>query len=125
VKKTKLLIVDDEPAVLLVCEKALGKFFLEIKTAGNEIDALSLLRKHHFNAILVDFKLRDRESLEVIREARRLYPDIRSILMTGTLNSDKLEKKVQRAKINRVIFKPFTIDELRGLVRECLNLATP
>ena len=112
--------MDDEPAVLKVCQMALSKLSLEIETAPGETRAIKLLKAKPFDIALVDFKLKERDGLKIIKKARTLHPRIKTILMTGTLKSEELEKKVKKIKIDKILFKPFTIDQLRDAVGGCL-----
>jgi DNA-binding NtrC family response regulator len=122
VEKKKLLIVDDEPAVLKVCQMALSKLFLEIETAPGEARAIKLLKAKPFDIVLVDFKLKERDGIDIIKKAHTLHPRVKTILMTGTLSSDELKAKIEKAKIDKIIFKPFTIDQLRDVVKDCLGI---
>jgi len=121
-ERKRILVVDDEPAVLKVCVMALERFPLEIVPAPDENQALKLLKEKRFDAALVDLKLKEKDGLKIIKAALKLYPGIRAILMTGTLKSDELEKKIKKVRIDKVIFKPFTVDQLRETVRECLHI---
>jgi DNA-binding NtrC family response regulator len=120
-ERKKLLIVDDEPAVLKVAEKALEILPLEIETATDETGAHKLLKNKSFDLLLVDLKLKETDGLGIIRESRKLHPKILTILMTGTLTSENLKKRILKARVNKVIFKPFTVYQLRDVVKECLK----
>jgi DNA-binding NtrC family response regulator len=120
-QRKRLLIVDDEPAVLKVAEKALGILSLETETATDEAGALKLLKDKPFDILLVDLKLKENDGLGIIRESRKLHPKIYTILMTGTLTSEELKKRILKARVNKVIFKPFTVYQLRDVVKECLK----
>lgn len=119
-EKKKLLIIDDEASVLKVCQMALSKLSLEIETAPGEARAIKLLKEKPFDIVLVDLKLKEKDGLKIIKNARALHPRIKTILMTGTLSSDELKAKIEKAKIDKIIFKPFTIDQLRDVVGGCL-----
>ena len=118
----KFLIVDDEPAVLKVCEKALSVLPLEIETAMDEAGSIKLLKEKAFDGVLVDLKLKERNGLKIIEYAQKLYPKICTTLMTGTLKSDELEKKIKKIRIGAIIYKPFTVHQLRDVVKDCLGI---
>ena len=120
-EKKKFLVVDDEPAVLKVCGMALAKLPIEIVAARDKKEALKKLKENVFDGVLADYKLLQHDGLSIIKEARKLYPKIYAILMTGTLKSEELEKKIRKTKIDKCIFKPFTVNELREAVRECFG----
>ena len=120
--RKRLLIVDDEASVLKVCQMALSKLSLEIETAPGEARAIKLLKAKPFDIVLVDLKLREKDGLTIIKKAQQLHRHTKTILMTGTLKSEELEKKIKKIRIDKVIFKPFTIDQLRDVVKECLHI---
>jgi len=122
VGRKRLLIVDDEASVLKVCQMALSKLSLEIETAPGEARAIKLLKAKPFDIVLVDLKLREKDGLTIIKKAQQLHRHTKTILMTGTLKSEELEKKIKKIRIDKVIFKPFTIDQLRDVVKECLHI---
>lgn len=116
----RILIVDDEPAVLKVAAIALKKLPLKIDTSADEAQAYSLIKKYPYDIALVDLKLKEGDGLDIIREARRYHPKISSIIMTGTLTSEEFKKRVINARVDRVIFKPFTVAQIREAVNSCL-----
>jgi DNA-binding NtrC family response regulator len=78
---TRLLIVDDEPAVLRCLQRMLRSRY-EITTVERAEAALILLAKRHFDAILVDV---DMPGLRGDELKRRLPPEsaARVVMMSG------------------------------------------
>ena len=66
----KVLIVDDDPAICKLLEKVMHSNELETVTAGSGTEALSIIRKHTFDLILMDVMLGDMEGFEVIKQIR-------------------------------------------------------
>jgi DNA-binding NarL/FixJ family response regulator len=50
--------------------------------AGNGIELLELLKKQKADVILLDLKMPEMDGLEVTKELRKLYPDLRIIVLT-------------------------------------------
>ena len=101
----------------------LRDFALQIETCANKAHAIELLQKNNFDGVLFDYMLEDGNGLEIINIAQNLYPKIPSILMTGILDSDSLKKTASSTKINKVIFKPFSIKELRQTIEQLLQIS--
>lgn len=66
----KVLIVDDDPAILKLLEKVMRSNGLETTTADSGLGALNLLKNHSYDMILMDVMLGDMEGFEVIRHLR-------------------------------------------------------
>lgn len=66
----KVLIVDDDPAICKLLEKVMQSNDLETTVVNSGIDALSALKNHTFDIILMDVMLGDMEGFEVIKKLR-------------------------------------------------------
>lgn len=66
----KVLIADDDPAIRKLLEKVMHSNELETATASSGAEALSLIRAHSFDLILMDVMLGDMEGFEVIKTIR-------------------------------------------------------
>ncbi len=66
----KILIVDDDPAICKLLEKVMHSNELETTTRNCGMDALSILKNHTFDLILMDIMLGDMEGFEVIKRLR-------------------------------------------------------
>lgn len=66
----KVLIVDDDPSICKLLEKVMKSNDLEPTIATCGKDALSLLRTHTFDLILMDVMLGDMEGFDVIKKLR-------------------------------------------------------
>jgi DNA-binding NtrC family response regulator len=119
-KKKRILIVDDEKNIRLTLSEALSAINFEPDTAINGEEALLKLKDKDFNLILLDLKMPGIEGMEVLREVSSIRPDIKIIIITahGTIDS-----AVEAMKLGAVDFiqKPFTVEEIRGLVTEIMD----
>jgi two-component system, OmpR family, response regulator len=67
----KILIVDDDPATLLVASMALQHYGgFEVLLAGSGIDAIESAREHRPDAILMDIVMHDLDGLSVLHRLR-------------------------------------------------------
>lgn len=112
----KILVVDDEEAVLSVALKLLksGGYAATGVLTGNK--AIELLNKEHFDLLLADYHLADIDGIEVIKAAKEIHPDIASILFTGVGNQETIITAFTEGKIDYYLTKPFTMGELLRIV---------
>lgn len=66
----KVLIVDDDPAICRLLEKVMRSNDLETTVVNSGMEALSVIRNHTFDIILMDVILGDMEGFEVIKHLR-------------------------------------------------------
>ena len=79
--KAKILVVDDEPNVLLTLTAILQHEGYEIESAKGGEEAIASVRRHHYDVVLTDLKMPRVDGLDVLDEVRRSSPQ------TVTLNS--------------------------------------
>ena len=63
----KILIADDDPAICTLLEKVMRSNELEPTIVNSGQDALSILKDHTFDIILIDIMLSDMEGFDVIQ----------------------------------------------------------
>jgi DNA-binding response OmpR family regulator len=82
----RVLIVDDEAAILFAYRRLLEKDGLEVDTCGTYEDAVRLLDDERYLVVIVDIRLvgtGNEDGLEVLRYARARQPEAKVILVTG------------------------------------------
>lgn len=66
----RVLIVDDDPAICKLLEKVMRSNDLETTVASSGTKALSLIKRHSYDVILMDVMLGDMEGFEIIKKIR-------------------------------------------------------
>jgi two-component system response regulator (stage 0 sporulation protein F) len=120
----RILIVDDEEAILSVLKNSLKKLGLgyEVVTAPDGSTALTLLRERSFDLIVTDYKMAGMNGLELLESIRKIDSDARVILMTA-YGSQSLENEVQRLRAYRYLTKPLEVNAFRQVVIDALGSA--
>jgi DNA-binding response OmpR family regulator len=92
----------------------------EIDTAMNGEEVLAKLKEKEFGLILLDLKMPGMDGMEVLRQVRRMRPDIRIIMITA---HGTIESAVEAMKLGAVDFiqKPFAPKEIRGVVAQVID----
>ena len=116
----RILVVDDEPPIMALCLKILGRLGHEVEgvTAGEE--ALSKLAGKPVDLLVVDYKMPGVNGFEVVRRARTLQPGLKVVLITGHGTREVIGEALED-KINGILVKPFTPDELAHTVAAALK----
>ncbi|MEO8725143.1 MAG: response regulator, partial [Acidobacteriaceae bacterium] len=88
-----ILIVDDEPSVLLTYRLILEKKGYAVRTAETSTDALRLLSACKFDLLLCDYSLeQEHTGFEVIQAARIDDPLVSAVLLTGYASIETVER---------------------------------
>jgi CheY-like chemotaxis protein len=82
--KRRILIVDDDLAVLLTLKAVLELHGFEVETAGSSAEALARIKSSVYHMVISDLRMETEEAgLEVIRAARRQPYDPATALLTA------------------------------------------
>jgi two-component system KDP operon response regulator KdpE len=117
----RVLVVDDEPAILRAVQTNLGRHDFQVETAGNGQDALEALARTHPDLILLDLGLPDMDGLEVIRSIRKRASTPIVVLSARDAEADKVAALDLGA--DDYLTKPFGVNELLARVRVALRHA--
>jgi DNA-binding NtrC family response regulator len=117
--RPRILVVDDELNICQSCVKILSKIDCEVEYALNGYEALKMVEQERFTVIITDLKMSSMGGMEVLRRVKDNYPDTMVIVITGYAT---VSSAVEVMKMGACDYlpKPFTPDELRGVVRHAL-----
>lgn len=116
---SRILCVDDEPAILRLLTVVLAVDGHDVATARNARDALALLERGNIDAVLLDLGLPDRDGLELLGMIRDIAP--LPIVVVSARN--EVDEKVAALDLGATdyVTKPFDGDELRARLRAALR----
>jgi len=105
----KVLIVDDEPAVLELYEELLSRLPSrpEIFTTTSGARALALLKAEPFRLLLCDLRMPRMDGLQVLAIVRRQFPELRTVVVTG-IQSEEFRSRAYALGVDLFWFKPDT-----------------
>lgn len=111
-----ILIVDDEPPVLLTYELILRQQGYEVTAAASRQEALEQLGKASFELLICDLALDgERGGIDVIDRAREISAGVPAILLTGYASEEAIAEAAQ--KRIAILYKPIDIQELLATMR--------
>lgn len=109
-KKHKVLIVDDEPAVLNVVARMVERLGYQAVTALQGREALRIIEQENIQLLLLDVMLKDMTISELVNRAHTFHGHRKIVLMSG--HFQQLEIRLSGAI--PFLQKPFTIHELKA-----------
>jgi two-component system response regulator GlrR len=121
--KPRVLVVDDEPAILHAVSRILRREGLEVVSAGASDEALAALDAAPTHAVLLDYHLPGMSGGALGAEIVRRWPALagRIVFVTGdpSITPDALPSACRGA---RLLLKPFDLLELAAEVRALLAM---
>jgi diguanylate cyclase (GGDEF)-like protein len=116
----KILLVDDDPAILEILADLMSIFGHEYETAQNGIEALEHLKHNFFQIVLTDMMMPDMDGMELLKYINCNYPQIKVIVVTG-YDRTFTYTDVIRAGASDFISKPFNTDELEAKINRIVR----
>jgi DNA-binding response OmpR family regulator len=110
IRRRRVLIVEDEPALRLSYDRAFRPRY-DLAFATNGAEALEQLEQHRPDVAVLDMRLPDTDGIELLRRIRVFYPDLPVIITTAYLSIEP-QLKVLDLPHSGYIVKPFRLDEL-------------
>ncbi len=114
-----ILVVDDDELVRRALERALRSTGHRIFTASGGQQALELLEKHEFIAVISDHLMPGMTGLELMREVKRRFPPCVKIIITGFM-PERVAEALAAGEIDRFMTKPWENAELRSTLHAAL-----
>jgi DNA-binding response OmpR family regulator len=116
----KILIVDDEQNILLYLSEALEDEGYTITTKASGEEAVDALTREEYDLMLVDLRLKDIDGLEVMREAKKRFPDTVVIMLTGHGSLQSAMDAIKYGAFDYLL-KPSSVQDLKDSIRRGLE----
>jgi DNA-binding NtrC family response regulator len=116
-----ILVIDDEAMIRATVGRILERAGYRVRTAETGDDALALVRREHFDAVLCDLHIAGTDVAILCEKIWLAAPDLagRLIVTSGDLTGKAADELVQRSGVPPVS-KPFTgADLLRAVGAIC------
>jgi two-component system, OmpR family, KDP operon response regulator KdpE len=117
--KIRVLVVDDEAAILKFLKPALGANDYEVTTAGSVAEATKRIAAEGPDVVVLDLGLPDGDGKEVIRRVRE-WSDVPIVVLSAR---DREAEKIEALDLGADDFvnKPFGVGELMARIRTALR----
>jgi DNA-binding NtrC family response regulator len=114
-----ILVVDDEDLIRWSLRERLRSDGYDVLEAGTGSEAFEQF-KEGVDLVLLDYRLPDTDGLSVLKELKRIDPEILVILLTSFVS---VETAVESMKLGAFHFanKPFNVDEVAATVARALE----
>ncbi|MCF8081370.1 MAG: PAS domain S-box protein [Desulfobacterales bacterium] len=122
----RLLVVDDERAVLRLLKISLESMGYRVSAHSRAREALAAIRNESsiFDAVITDLAMPEMTGKELAMAVKDIRPDLPVILCTGTQDVTA-EQKSGEGNIRAIISKPFDKESMGKIVRGALDAQKP
>jgi len=122
-KRMRLLLVDDEESYVNVLSKRMTKRNFEVSSALSGAQAIRILRKQDFDAVVLDLKMEDMDGIEVLKILKTMAPELPVIMLTGHGSETAAREGITFGAFD-YLTKPCDLDELIEKIRAACEAAS-
>ncbi|HET9531788.1 MAG TPA: response regulator [Blastocatellia bacterium] len=116
----RLLVIDDDESVAITVSEVLRREGYIVDTAMSGPEALSHLRKAHYDLVLTDLHMEGMDGISVLAEIRHLVPFAIAIVLTGFASLESAIAAMRQGAYDYLI-KPCNIDDMKHTIRRGLD----
>ena len=113
---TKILIVDDEPRILLLMKSLLKANGFEVETAKDGPSALDVVRAGKVEIVVTDLRMAPMDGMTLFKEIKSFNDAIPVILLTAYA-SVETAIEAMKSGIFDYLTKPFKVDEMLACLK--------
>jgi CheY-like chemotaxis protein len=120
-----ILVVDDEPDVLAALGRALRLAGYQVSEARTAEAAIEVVRQLPLDLVVLDYIMPAMTGIELLNRIRGIQPTIRSIIVSGKLDSDVSEEAVvaelrESIEADAYLHKPLDNEKLVESIQQIL-----
>lgn len=116
-----ILVVDDEETQRQTIASVLAEWGHEVREADSGQAALEVVRDQAVDLVVSDMRMPGMSGLELLRECRRLRPDI-AVVMVTAFGSIETAVKAMKEGAADFLTKPIDLDQLELVVNRALEM---
>ena len=118
----RILVIDDDPTFCTMLKTFLTNKGFAVREAFSAAESLKAIRLEQFDIALSDFRLPDKDGLELLKDIRLLKPKLPVIIMTRYADIRVAIRAIKMGAYEYVT-KPINPDEILAAIRGALEKA--
>lgn len=113
-----ILIVDDDPGILMLVSKMVRHLGFGPKTAVNGRDALETMEKYNCWLVITDDEMPALDGYQLAEQIQERHLGTQVIIMSALQEGERLNALVTSGRVVGTLLKPFNIEALRKTIQE-------
>lgn len=115
-----ILVIEDEPLQLKNLSEALEKQGYNVLRSESSTKGIKIVQENAIDLVLTDFKMPEKNGLEVLREVKKINPDISVIIITAYGDVETAVSVMKEGAFD-YLTKPIEFDELDIIIKKALE----
>jgi len=121
ISSSNILLVDDEPDIVLALRDLLEADGHQIEVASTGVTALEFVKNHSHGVVILDVKLPDMDGLLVLEMMMKIVPGLPIIILSSYTTLDSVTGPLEEQGAFAYLHKPINRSEIRTTVRQALK----
>jgi two-component system response regulator AtoC len=121
--RPSILVVDDEPSMLMYTRTLLGTEKYAVETASSGEEAIRRIQTKAPDLMLLDMSMPTMDGLQTIEACRRLVPDQRIVMVSCISDTNTVVQAIRLGALDYMT-KPIFKAELDAVIARCLSPKT-
>jgi two-component system response regulator HydG len=105
-KKTKVLVVDDDPVVLRAAQEILSREGYQVVAIDDSVEALAAVKDPSFDVAVLDIKMPNLSGMDLLKALKSARPDVEVLMMTAFATVETAVEAVKAGAYD-YLTKPF------------------
>jgi excisionase family DNA binding protein len=118
--RRRIMVVDDEASIRDLLAKTLALAEYEVDSAPDGRAALERIRLRPYDLLMTDLKMPQLDGLSLIREVRRLQPEIPIVIITGYSTEASAIEAINLG-VTGYLTKPFRVPKVLAVAAKALH----
>lgn len=119
-ERPRVLVVDDEASIRELLTRTLALTEYDVEAVPDGRTGLDRLRLGPYDLLIADLRMPAMDGLTLIREARRLQPNLKVIIITGYSTESSAIEAVNLGVVGYLV-KPFRVPQVLASVARALG----
>ena len=117
----KILVIDDEAAIVNGLIKMLTSWGYQAKASLSGLNGIGYLQSEKFDLVITDMRMPDINGIDLIKRIKLISPGIKIIILSGSL-AELNTSEIEALNIFKLLEKPISQRELKAVVHEALGI---
>lgn len=114
----KVVVVDDDEAILHLFRLVLEEMLCEVTTFNNADDGIRFLKEHSdIDLLIIDIMMDKKDGITALKEIMIFYPEISAIVVSAYANWNIVEREEAFLKKFQLLQKPMEMQVLKHAIQ--------
>jgi len=119
-QKLRVLLVEDDQAILDITTNLLKVFFPNLDTASNGQEGLEKYKDKNYDLIVTDIKMPKLNGIDMLKEIKKINPNIHTIILSA-LTEKEIILETAKLGVDGYLFKPLVFEQFLNVLENIIS----